>query len=133
MATRRSTAPVQADPIRARLGKPAPARDVVCANCGVTHSTSRRWQMRCPECHHGWTDRSSRTLVDEVRDRLNTILTLLVFGVGLLLTVALFGGFVAWVFLEAADTYGWARTSGLLAFFIACFLSLFVLGRLFKH
>lgn len=58
---------------------------------------------------------------------------MLLSGVAMLLTAVIFGGFVAWVFLEAADSYGWTRTFGLLAFFIASFVSLIVLGRMFSR
>ncbi len=125
---RRSDAPVQTDPIRDRLGRPAVARDVRCPNCGVTHTTSRRWQMRCPECNHIWIDRSSRTVIDKLLDaRTQVFGTVLVVGA----FVIVIGGFlmgVASLFNEVAGQRGWDLTYGLAAFFVACLVALVAVG-----
>lgn len=133
MTARRSSAPVQTDPIRERLGKTSVARDVVCPNCGVVHATSRRWQLRCPECNHIWIDRSSRRLTDKLRDMRLPVFTALWLAFAMIGMLGGFGVFITGLFFEAAETWGWDRTYGLAGFFVACVISLFVLGRLFQR
>jgi hypothetical protein len=131
MAERRYQGPVQTDPIRERLGKPGVARDVLCSNCGLIHATRRRWQLRCPECNPIWIDRSSRSLLDDLRDMRLQVVTVLLMIFAVVVGIGGFGLFIGWLFAEAAETWGWDRTYGLAAFFIACLVSLAVLGRLF--
>ena len=132
MTQRRSSAPVQTDPIRARLGKPAAARDVTCPNCGVVFATARRWQMRCPECDYRWTDRSSRSFIDSLRDARMDVFVTLLMGGAVVIGVGAFVVWVGWLFSEAAGIRGWDRTWGLAALFCASFLVILVLGKLFK-
>jgi DNA-directed RNA polymerase subunit RPC12/RpoP len=133
MTYRRSNAPVQIDPYRARLGKPAAARDVLCPNCGVAFATQRRWQVRCPECDHRWIDRSSRTFLDKLRDARGDFVMTLVFSASVLLGAGLLLVWIGWLFAEAAGMRGWERTWGLAALFAAAFASLLVLGWLLQH
>ena len=133
MTTRRSDAPLQTDPIRDHLGKPGVARDVRCPNCGVIHATSRRWQMRCPECRHAWIDRSQRTLIDKLRDVRLEVFVAVLGVVTIIGALAFLAVWVGWLFAEAADQRGWNRTYGLAAFFIGCILSLAVLAYTFRH
>jgi hypothetical protein len=133
MASRRSSAPVQTDPIRQRLGIAAAVRDVSCPNCGVVFATAVRWQMRCPECEHRWTDRSSRTFLDSVRDvRLEVFVTMIMV-TAVICSVAGFALIVGWLIAEAAGIHGWDRTSGLAALFVAALVSIVVLGKLFRQ
>ena len=133
MNDRRSIAPVQTDPIRDRLGVAAAARDVRCPNCGVLYKTARRWQMRCPDCGHDWTDRSNRTLVDKLRDVRLEFFATLIMATAAFLAAGTLLVWVSWLLAEAADLRGWDRVYGLAVLFAASFLSLIVLGRLFRH
>jgi len=86
--------------------------------------------MRCPECNHTWIDRSSRTIIDKLRDaRLQVFGTLLLVGS----FVIVVGGFllgVASMFAEAANRRGWDLTFGLAALFAVCLVSVVALGFL---
>ena len=133
MTPRRSSAPVQTDPIRKRLGRPAVVRDVQCPNCGIIHATTHRWQMRCPECNHIWIDRSGRTVIDKLRDMRLQVFGTLWIAVALIVMLGGFAVMVAGLFVQAAENVGWDRTYGLAALFITCFLSLIGLGLLFRR
>ena len=132
MLERRSHTPVQIDPVRARLGKPAQSRDVQCPACQAIYSTTFRWQMLCPECGHRWTDRSSRTLLDEFRDRRLQLISVLLAIAAAVIAFGTLGAFIAWLFIEAAADWGWERVYGLAALFVASLVGLLILARLFS-
>ena len=133
MTIRRSDAPIQTDPIRDRLGKPGIARDVQCPNCGVIHVTSRRWQMRCPECNHTWIDRSGRTFIDKLRDVRLEVFVAVLGVVTITGAVGFLAVWIGWLFTEAAGQRGWDSTYGLAAFFVGCVLSLAVISYVFRN
>jgi hypothetical protein len=128
MSEQRTSAPVQRDPIRARLGREGPVRDVRCPNCGATYATSRRIQMLCPECDHIWIDRSSRTFVDEVRDSVPNAFVAIVIGGSVILALGSMAIAVFKLFCVAVDRRGWDDTVGIAVFFCLCAVSILVIS-----
>ncbi len=123
---RRSSAPLQTDPVRERLGKPAATREVRCPGCEVIYATTRRWQMRCPECNHIWIDRSSRRLADNVRDALPSLLTALFLGACLVVAAYM----VLAIAGATVGRFGLGRSLPVGLFIFACAAGIIVLGLL---
>jgi DNA-directed RNA polymerase subunit RPC12/RpoP len=116
---------VQTDPVRRRLGRPVVARDVTCPNCGYGYATEILWQMHCPNCSFRWIDRSSRTVIDEIRDNLPSAIWALS-----LAACTAFAAYVALAIVAATVGRFGERSLPVGLFIFACAASIISLGVL---
>ena len=109
-----------------------------CPNCTAGPALIKRWpqangiwQVSCSRCGHIWQERTGRSVIDtilESRQRAVAVGALLMVAA----SVAAFAGYVAWLFLRAADM-GRPGTEGLALIFIAALAFIVGAAYVWRH
>ena len=84
--------------------------------------------MRCPECDFLWIDRSSRTVIDKVRDNTSSIVWGAILGGSFFVMIGGLFLLAFRVFAAAVDRRGMDDSIGIIIFFCLCAAAIVVIG-----